>query len=58
MTHSQEETLAAYGEHDHPGVQGRGGIDDAAAEQVEALAERRRAAGSAGAISSRARRLR
>ena len=36
MTHSQEETLAAYGEHIIPAVQGRGGIDDAAAEQVEA----------------------
>ena len=36
MTHSQEETLAAYGEHDHPGVQGSGRIADEAAAQVEA----------------------
>ncbi len=35
MTHSQEETLAAYGDHIIPGLQGRGGIGDIAAEQVE-----------------------
>ncbi len=36
MTHGQEETLAAYGEHIIPGFKERDGIDDAAAEQVEA----------------------